>query len=189
MKKILISILAAAVGMAAQAQSDTLRLSSLYTTHIIFPSELSYVDVSNKAITAKVVDNSKNILAIKARYKFDYCTTISALESDGRMNTYIVIYDESPKELVIDRRIDERKADKATTASDSKESKTPQAQEILKQRRKLFHLSDSKYKMTVACEDLFVCNDITYFVLSVENRSGISYDCADAGFVIESRKN
>ena len=41
--------LMSAVMLKAQAP-DTLRLSSLFTTHIVFRNELEYVDISNKAL-------------------------------------------------------------------------------------------------------------------------------------------
>ena len=93
--------LMSAVMLKAQAP-DTLRLSSLFTTHIVFRNELEYVDISNKALAGKVLEQSRNVLALKARAPFDYETTVTTLENDGTIHTYIVIYDESPKELVLD---------------------------------------------------------------------------------------
>ena len=69
----------------AVAQEDTVEVSNMATTHIVFPSELKYVDISNKALVARIVDNGKNILAMKARAPFQFITTISVLESNGRL--------------------------------------------------------------------------------------------------------
>ena len=187
MKRILIIILMAALCLSARAQeTDTLHLSTMYTTHLIFPSELSYVDVSSKAIAAKVIETNKNILALKARAEFGYSTTISALESNGEMHTYIVVYDPSPEELVIDMRTVRKTPTAAPSRIISKGS--PQPQDMASERQRLFHIADRNYHIEVLCEDVFVSNDVTYFILSLKNRSGISYDCADAGFMIESRK-
>ena len=72
MKRLAIILLLTGAAFSASAQTDTLYLSSMYTTHLMFQSELEYVDISNKALAGKVLDNSKNVLAIKARSPFDY---------------------------------------------------------------------------------------------------------------------
>ncbi len=108
MKQILLSILLLAPALCARAQfSDlqTIEIGTLSTTHVVFATDLSYVDISKQeVIAAKVVDASKNMLAIKAREAFDYVTTISALEANGTMHTFKVRYNPFPSRLVIDTR-------------------------------------------------------------------------------------
>lgn len=87
------------------AELQTIEIGALSTTHVIFTSDLSYVDISKQeVILAKVVDASKNILAIKAKEAFDYVTTVSALETNGTMHTFKVKYNPFPSELVVDTR-------------------------------------------------------------------------------------
>ena len=188
---LLVTASLALASIVVRAQTDTLRLSTMYTTHIIFHSELSYVDVSNKAIAAKVIESNKNILALKARMPFEYSTTISALENDGKMHTYIVKYEEHPDELVIDLRSgngDENRKESRYSVTRSSKSSVPVMEDVMGKRQELYHIADRKYHIELVCEDVFVSNDVTYFVLSLKNRSGISYECADAGFIIESKK-
>lgn len=119
MKKILLlTVLVMAGAFSARAQFSelqTIEIGTLSTTHVIFTSDLSYVDISKQeVILAKVVDASKNILAIKAKEAFDYVTTISALEANGTMHTYKVKYNPFPSELVVDTRLGARPAAGAT---------------------------------------------------------------------------
>ena len=97
---------------SARAQSPAIRtidIGMLSTTHVIFTSDLTYVDLSTpEVIAAKVVDASKNMLAIKARKEFPFTTTISALEANGTMHTFYVRFNSSPSELVIDTRTQDR---------------------------------------------------------------------------------
>ena len=175
-----------AVMLKAQ-EPDTLRLSSLFTTHIVFINELEYVDISNKALAGKVLEQSRNVLALKARAPFDYETTVTALENDGTIHTYIVIYDESPKELVLDYR----KAFRSSEISGNQPQSGlagPDSVDISGRRQKLFHIADRHYGISVICEDVFIKDDRTWFILSLKNKSGINYRCSDAGFVVESRK-
>lgn len=114
MKKIIILVLAL-VGLlpAATAQQSmrTIEIGMLSTTHVLFTSDLTYVDISSsEVIAAKVVDASKNMLAIKARKEFAYTTTISALEANGTMHTFYVRYNSTPSNLVIDTRQNEDSA-------------------------------------------------------------------------------
>ena len=103
------------VAPAARAQGAqairTIDIGMLSTTHILFTSDLTYVDISSpQFIAAKVVDASKNMLAIKAKQEFAFTTTISALEANGTMHTFYVRFDASPAVLVIDTRVPDGQA-------------------------------------------------------------------------------
>ena len=64
-------LLAAGLPAAAQQHSDTLRVSDLFTTHIIFNTDLIYADLSNsQACIGKILEQSKNMMALKARSPF-----------------------------------------------------------------------------------------------------------------------
>lgn len=90
---------------AGAEEIRTIEIGSLTTTHVVFATDLTYVDISaTDAIAAKVVDASKNMLAIKARKEFAFMTTISALESNGTMHTFYVRYNSSPTQLIVDTR-------------------------------------------------------------------------------------
>lgn len=102
-----ISLFHAGGASAQSAGSDmmTIEIGLLSTTHVLFTSDLTYVDISMQdVIAAKVVDASKNMLALKARKEFDFITTISALEANGTMHTFKVRFNAFPSKLVIDTR-------------------------------------------------------------------------------------
>ena len=64
-----------------------------------------YADLSNNQIVAaKIVEQNKNMLAVKARTTFNTTTSVSALESNGNMHTFVIVFDEHPSALVIDLR-------------------------------------------------------------------------------------
>ena len=49
-------------------EMKTIEIGMLSTTHVLVTSDLTYVDISSQdVILAKVVDASKNMLALKAR--------------------------------------------------------------------------------------------------------------------------
>ena len=208
MKRIILSALTGLVTcLAAVAQSpvDTLKVSDLFTTHIIFTTDLIYADLSNsQAMAAKILEPSKNMMALKARGPFDIPMSVSALESNGRMHTFIVIYEQHPSSLVYDQRdmprnVQENAGDKAQVKS--RKGKADNSQEALYRRydapilndvvaapQSLWHISTKQYDIAVTCINILSYSDITYMVFTLENGSGVSYECSDATFVIESRK-
>lgn len=89
----------------AQPDIDTVYLSTLYTTHIIFDTDISYADLSNlRDIAGKVVPESKNKLAMKARVPFSSTASVSVEEANGTFHTYILKYAQHPRFLIIDTR-------------------------------------------------------------------------------------
>ena len=169
------------------AQTDTLWVSDIYTTHIIFDTDLTYVDLSNgQSVAAKIIDQNRNMLAIKARMAFDTLTSVSALESNGRIHTYIVGYALSPNSLIGDMRANKSIDGKQVSLNRSGDA--PLLSELIMEDQQLYHIGDRKHGISVLCEEVMSYSDITYMVLSLENRSGVSYETKDATFVIESRR-
>lgn len=136
MKRFLIILTLTLLPLAASAQLDTIRVSTLATTHIRFASDLKYVDISNKVIAAKIVEGSKDILALKAREAFDFVTTVSCLEANGSMHSFFVAYSPAPARLVFDTR--RKAAPGAQAAQRPLREKSPQA--MRKSQTFLFHL-------------------------------------------------
>ena len=179
--------------LASNAQTDTLKISTAYTTHIIFSTDVTYADLSNnRIVAAKVVEQNRNILAIKARCPFEETTSISALEANGTMHTYIVAYEESPKTLIIDERETEenraRGGEMRANVTSNRRSDAPTLSQMSSSIQALYHIGAREYGITALCENIVSYSDITYIALSIENDSGVSYDIKDATFVLESKK-
>lgn len=210
MKRI-VCILAAVVLCAAtgHAQRDTLYISSDYTTHVIFSTDVTYADCSNtRAVVAKRIVENKNMVAMKAREPFEGSCSLSALESNGVMHTFIVVYRQLPDELVIDMRVRHPRAEdgrspqqdsysdgqvsvRGSRSGDNvstwKPGSAPLLKDVVSYPQRLYHIGERDYDIEVLCEDIFSYSDITYVILSLRNRSGISYNINDASFVREKK--
>lgn len=93
------------VASGQQPSYMTVEVGQLAVTHILFTSDLTYVTLASPdIIRARVVDSSKNMLALQAVSEFAFSTTISALESNGTMHTFYIRYNSSPSVLLIDTR-------------------------------------------------------------------------------------
>ena len=217
MKHRFLPILAAALlfpfGAHARTQADTLRVSDIFTTHIIFNTDLIYADLSNsQACAAKILEQSKNMMALKARSPFATPLSVSALESNGAMHTYIVIFEEHPETLVYDMRAGAVRAESISSNENTKEAgkkkskgvkgspkgspeaglyrrfDAPLLQDVVAAPQSLWHISTRQYDIEVTCTNILSYSDITYIVFSIKNGSGVSYECPDATFVVESKK-
>ena len=189
-------LLTAYVNVATASSIDTVYISTMSTTHIRFSSELKYVDLSNKVLSARIVEGSKDIVAVKAKEVFDFTTTMSCLEADGRLHTYVVAYDESPDVLIVDMRrspvrpgMNPRVTDLIKPEMADLGRWTPDVTEVLDSlEREIYHIGDVAYDIKVLCENVIIKDDVTYIVLSVENGSAVSYSMSTPRFVVESKR-
>ena len=200
-KTLLVAALAALSCASLDAQIDTIRVSELFSTHVMFPTDLVYLDVSNRSVIAlKIVEQNKSMFGIKAREPFGQPASVTALESNGQMHTWIVVYEQHPSELIIDLRREKARTEAPAESRKGKGSKedgvasnwkagdAPLLQDVIVMPRKIWHLGVKDLGIEVSCENIFTYSDITYIVLSVTNKSGVSYDCPEASFVVEDRK-
>lgn len=194
-------LLTAFVNVATASSIDTVYISTMSTTHIRFNSELKYVDLSNKVLSARIVEGSKDIVAVKAKEAFEFTTTMSCLEADGRLHTFIVAHDESPEVLIVDMRgspVRPGMTDLTKTGMTdmTKPRVTNLVQEDLDEKvgvsdtleREIYHIGDVAYDIKALCENVIIQDDVTYIILSVENGSAVSYSMSSPRFVIESKR-
>lgn len=110
MRKTLITLIASlsvllCTAPVLSAQKDTLRVSTLFTSHIIFSSDITYANRSNDTVLrSMIVEQNRNMIAVRANAPFTEPCSISALESNGRMWTFIVVYEKNPSNLIVDTR-------------------------------------------------------------------------------------
>lgn len=185
-------LLTAFVNVATASSVDTVYISTMSTTHIRFSSELKYVDLSNKVLSARIVEGSKDIVAVKAKEAFEFTTTMSCLEADGRLHTFIVAYEESPEVLIMDMRgspVRPGITDLTKTEIADLSRWSPDVVEVLDSlEREIYHIGDVAYDIKVLCENVIIKDDVTYIVLSIENSSAVSYSMSSPRFVIESKR-
>ena len=59
------------------------------TTHIIFPAEITYVDLGNENLVAGLADGAKNVLRVKSAFKsFKQETNLSVITENGSYYTF-----------------------------------------------------------------------------------------------------
>ena len=114
----------------AQENMPVIEIGMLSVTHVLFTSDLTYVNLASpNTIRAKVVESSKNMLAIQAVSEFPFTTTISALEANGTMHTFYVRYNASPASLLIDTRTQMSTGAASVNTQIRPEAQQPQARQ------------------------------------------------------------
>lgn len=118
---LLSAVLAAIVSPALRAQgsdpllTEVVDISDIYTTHFQFATDLIYANASNtENILSSIVKDNRNILAVIATAPFDETYSISAMESNGSLHTYILRYNREPSVLVIDEKNNRRDTSRDT---------------------------------------------------------------------------
>ena len=191
MKRLLLLLLTGWVcsGIGHAQTQDTLFISTSQTVHLRFASELKYVNLGDRVLVAKIVDGSKDFVAVKAREAFDFCTSMSCLESNGSMHTFLVAYREHPQRLEVDTRLSPSAPAAATAPQDSAFFSSPSSlTEIASMKKELYHIGTSGYGIQVLCENIFYKDDVLFLLISVKNSSAVSYELASPRFAVESAR-
>ena len=193
MKKTVLLLALLLASLRAFAATDTLFISTSQTVHLRFASELKYVNLGDRVLVAKIVDGSKDFVAVKAREAFDFCTSMSCLESNGQMHTFLVAYREHPERLEVDTRLSPSAGGAAVSAS----ALTPTPADSLSlsslsniatMKQELYHIGTSGYGLQILCENIFYKDDVLFLLVSVKNSSAVSYELATPRFAVESAK-
>lgn len=189
----LILVLGLLWGFSAFGQTDTLFISTSQTVHLRFASELKYVNLGDRVIVAKIVDGSKDFVAVKAREAFDFCTSMSCLESNGEMHTFLVAFSERPGRLDWDMRASTVRPGAGvmpgvTGHLPSADTTFTSFKDIAAMKQELYHIGTRGYGIEMMCENLFVKDDVLFLLISLRNDSAVSYELSAPRFAVESRR-
>ena len=159
-------------GIGLAQAPDTLFISTSQVVHLRFASELKYVNLGSRNIVAKIVDGSKDFVAVKAREAFGECTSMSCLEASGAMHTFIVAYREHPSRLEIDTRSAQSLPSFSPSNADGGPSASFNFEEISNMKQ----------------ENIFVKDDVLFLLISLKNGSAVSYELSAPRFAVESKR-
>lgn len=209
------AFLAVFAAVAAGAQPDTLRVSDKVNIQMVFPTDVTYMDISDGDVIGVRqpgegdVVTVHNVIIIKAFGYFSKPVSLAVMEANGRMHTWLVVYEEYPQSLYIDLRreggakvpsgqqgvnpIREGKKgagrpSDGTVASTWKAGDAPTLAEVSAVKRGVYHLVAKDYGISVSCDNIFSYSDILYLVFTVTNNSEMSYDILKTDFKIASWK-
>lgn len=189
---------------ASAQKIDTLEVSTLYTTYIRFPMELLTAERSDSEnIIGEIVQESKNIVRLRATKPFTRTSNLTVIDSKGYLHTCYIKYREHPATTYYDKSgaapaTDEQPvsvgAPKITTPGSEpsnsnkvvqlRRDDAPQLKEIIDYPQKVFHLSTRNSRITFSCINIFTYSDMLYIVFEVKNNSGVSFESDGMTFTL-----
>ena len=170
------------------SEPETVYVSSLFSTHMVFSSDVVYSDFSNfDLVTVENPEASLNILAVKALSDFGRQTlSATVLEANGSLHSYVLRYQEHPESLVLDMQRGGESGN-GKVVSVLRKGDAPLLSDVLDYRQQLYHIASRKERITLVCENIFSYSDITYVILRIENRGGVSFQAENPSFVVCSQ--
>ena len=172
------------------------------TVHILFPSEVKYVDLGSFDIIADKATGAENVVRIKAAVKgFEGETNFSVITADGCFYSFNVVYKDEPAWLSIEVEDWLRDNPEGGIAGDRmfvklKElgGETPLVVNRImytlykKNKRDIRHIGCKKYGIQTLLKGLYINNDLLYLHTSLRNSSDISFDIDYIRFKVVDKK-
>lgn len=172
------------------------------TTHIIFPSEVVYVDLGNENLVAGLADGAKNVLRVKSAFKsFKQETNLSVITEDGSYYTFNVKFAKEPLLLSIemtDFLHDGEAVNRPNNAQEVYNEKLGQESPMLvklimksihkQNKREIKHIGSKRFGVQFLLKSIYTNNGLLYFHTELKNTSNIAFDVDFVSFKIIDKK-
>lgn len=158
------------------------------TTHLIFPSPITYVDLGSENLIADKAQNSENVLRVKAATP-DFLTTtnLSVITQDGRFYNFDIFYNATPTVTTMDfkRIMNEYNIEDFSTKTDilftdiGRQSPAVAQlimESIYQQKRNFIkHIGSKNAGIQFLLRGIYVYQGKLYFDMRMKNRSSLPY--------------
>ena len=168
------------------------------TVHVLFPSEVRYVDLGSTDIIAGKADGVENVVRVKAAVRdFPGETNFSAITGDGSFYSFLVSYEEEPEALNInmDRWIAPEgsgcgSAVRVTELGEEDPSVIASLMYTVHRldRRDVKHIGCRQFGMQALLKGIYVHKDLIFFHVSLTNNSNVPFDVDFVRFKIVDKK-
>jgi conjugative transposon TraN protein len=171
---------------------DSIDISELQKSHLIFPEEIIYVDYGTEDVEAEKASGVNNILAVRATNEFVTQTNITAITASGKFYTFNLGYSEKPGQLsfIIEKKV--FPGEQRVALLDNKELNSVQREELRKTINSRFQSISKLYKdyagIRFAITNIFIDKDILFFKFKITNYSNIDYVPDFVRFYIQDAK-
>lgn len=172
------------------------------TLHILFPSEVKYVDLGSTDIIAGIVEGAGNVVRVKAAVRgFNGETNFSVITSDGSFYSFDAVYNENPAQLNIEMEDWLRKDPFSGFAGDRmyirlKElgGETPLVVNRImytihkRNARDIRSIGSKKFGMEASVRGIFIHNELIFIHTLLRNHSRVSFNIDYIRFRIADKK-
>lgn len=172
------------------------------TTHIIFPSEIIYVDLGNENLVAGLADGAKNVLRVKSVFKsFKQETNLSVITEDGSYYSFNVKFAKEPLLLNIemtDFLYDGESVNRPNNAQEIYLERLGQESPMLvklimksihkQNKREIKHIGSKRFGVQFLLKSIYTNNGLLFFHTELKNTSNIAFDVDFVSFKIVDKK-
>ena len=172
------------------------------TTHIIFPAEITYVDLGNENLVAGLADGAKNVLRVKSAFKsFKQETNLSVITEDGSYYTFNVKFAKEPLLLSIEMTDFLHDGEGVNRPNNAQEiyleklgSESPMLVKLImksiykQNKREIKHIGSKRFGVQFLLKSIYTNNGLLYFHTELKNTSNIAFDIDYVMFKIVDKK-
>ncbi len=178
------------VGFDRMIPPHALEVSYDKTTHIIFPAEISYVDLGNENLVAGLADGAKNVLRVKSAFKrFKTETNLSVITTDGSFYSFNVKFAKEPLLFNIEMTDFLHDGEAVNRPNNAQEiylerlgSESPMLVKLImksihkQNKREIKHIGSKRFGVQFLLKSIYTNNGLLYFHTEIKNTSNIAFD-------------
>ena len=190
------------VGFDRMIPPHALEVCYAKTTHIIFPAEITYVDLGNENLVAGLADGAKNVLRVKSAFKFfKQETNLSVITEDGSYYTFNVKFAKEPLLLNIEMTDFLHDGESVNRPNNAQEiylerlgSESPMLVKLImksihkQNKREIKHIGSKRFGVQFLLKSIYANNGLLYFHTELKNTSNIPFDVDFMSFKIVDKK-
>ena len=190
------------VGFDRMIPPHALEVAFNKTTHVIFPSEIVYVDLGDENLVAGLADGAKNVLRVKSAVKsFKSETNLTVITDDGCFFTFNVKFAKEPLLLNIEMADFIHDGEAVNRPNNAQEiflerlgQESPMLvkmimKSIYKQdKREIKHIGSKRFGVQFILKSIYTNNGLLYFHTELKNTSNIAFDIDYISFKIVDKK-
>ena len=190
------------VGFDRMIPPHALEVCYAKTTHIIFPAEITYVDLGNENLVAGLADGAKNVLRVKSAFKFfKQETNLSVITEDVSYYSFNVKFAKEPLLLNIEMTDFLHDGESVNRPNNAQEiylerlgSESPMLVKLImksihkQNKREIKHIGSKRFGVQFLLKSIYANNGLLYFHTELKNTSNIPFDVDYVSFKIVDKK-
>lgn len=190
------------VGFDRMISPHALEVAFNKTTHVIFPSEIVYVDLGDENLVAGLADGAKNVLRVKSAVKsFKSETNLTVITDDGCFFTFNVKFAKEPLLLNIEMTDFIHDGEAVNRPNNAQEiflerlgQESPMLVKLImksiykQDKREIKHIGSKRFGVQFILKSIYTNNGLLYFHTELKNTSNIAFDIDYISFKIVDKK-
>lgn len=190
------------VGFDRMIPPHALEVAFNKTTHVIFPSEIVYVDLGDENLVAGLADGAKNVLRVKSAVKsFKSETNLTVITDDGCFFTFNVKFAKEPLLLNIEMADFIHDGEAVNRPNNAQEiflerlgQESPMLVKLImksiykQDKREIKHIGSKRFGVQFILKSIYTNNGLLYFHTELKNTSNIAFDIDYISFKIIDKK-